>query len=272
MSDFTIGVVGNPNCGKTALFNALTGAKQRVGNWPGVTVDRKVGFYSHGRYEIEMVDTPGIYSLSAASVDEEVARDFVLSGEADLIVNIVDASNIERNLYLTSQLLEMRVPLLVALNMMDIAGDRQMEIDVDGLSRQLGCPVVPMVVVKNQGVEELKDAINMAAYEPQRSETAVVTYPVEVEEAVLEFLPLVERTALDKKWNAKWMAVKLLENDAQVMAAAPADAVAKAKELQRVIEEKTEDDPDSLGSLWIYQLVNKRYRCQKGSGQGFGVG
>ncbi len=95
MSDFTIGVVGNPNCGKTTLFNALTGAKQRVGNWPGVTVDRKFGSYKHGRYEVEVVDTPGIYSLSAASVDEEVARDYVLSGEANLIVNIVDASNIE---------------------------------------------------------------------------------------------------------------------------------------------------------------------------------
>jgi ferrous iron transport protein B len=131
MSKYTISVVGNPNCGKTTLFNALTGAKQRVGNWPGVTVDRKTGSYSHGSYEVEVVDTPGIYSLSAASVDEEVARDYVLSGDADLIVNIVDASNIERNLYLTSQLLEMRVPLLVALNMMDIASDMQIEIDVE---------------------------------------------------------------------------------------------------------------------------------------------
>jgi len=256
MNNFTIGVVGNPNCGKTTLFNALTGAKQRVGNWPGVTVDRKIGWYGHGRNEIKVVDTPGIYSLAAASVDEEVARDFVLSGEADLIVNIVDASNLERNLYLTSQLLEMRVPLLVALNMMDIARDRQVEIDVDGLSRQLGCPVVPMVVAKNQGVAELKDAINKAAHEPQKAETAVVTYPVEVEEAVLELLPLIERTARDKKWNTKWMAVKLLENDDQVMAAAPADAVARAKELQRVIEEKTEDDPDILIASAHYGFIN----------------
>ena len=121
MNNFTIGVVGNPNCGKTTLFNALTGAKQRVGNWPGVTVDRKVGSYQHEDHKIEVIDTPGIYSLSASSVDEEVARDYVLSGEADLIINIVDASNIERNLYLTTQLLEMRAPLLIALNMMDIA-------------------------------------------------------------------------------------------------------------------------------------------------------
>lgn len=105
MSDFIIGVVGNPNCGKTSLFNALTGASQRVGNWPGVTVDRKVGVYKHEGKEIEVVDLPGIYSLAASSVDEQVARDYILSGEADLIVNIVDASNVERNLYLTVQLL-----------------------------------------------------------------------------------------------------------------------------------------------------------------------
>ena len=256
MSNLTIGVVGNPNCGKTTLFNGLTGAKQRVGNWPGVTVDKKIGFYKHGRYEIEVIDTPGIYSLSAASVDEEVARDYVLSGKADLIVNIVDASNLERNLYLTSQLLEMRVPLLIALNMMDIARDRQIEIDVDGLSRQLGCPVVPMVLTKNQGVAELKDAINTAAYEHQTGTTAVVTYPVEVEEAVMELLPLVEKSAEEKLWNAKWMAVKMLENDDQVLAAAPADAVSKAMELQLLIEEKTEDDPDILIASAHYGFIN----------------
>ncbi len=256
MSDFSIGVVGNPNCGKTTLFNALTGAKQRVGNWPGVTVDRKIGFYSHGHHKIEVVDTPGIYSLSAASVDEEVARDYALSGEADLIVNIVDASNIERNLYLTSQLLEMRVPLLVVLNMMDIAKDRQIEIDVDGLSRQLGCPVIPMVLTKNRGVLELKDAINTVVNTPQTVATAMVTHTVEVEEAVMELLPLIERTAALKGWNAKWMAVKMLENDDQVLAASPADAVNKAMKLQRVIEEKTEDDPDILIASAHYGFIN----------------
>ncbi len=257
MSDFTIGLIGNPNCGKTTLFNALTGAKQRVGNWPGVTVDRKVGFCSLALHEIEVVDTPGIYSLSATSVDEKVARDFVLSGEADLIVNIVDASNLERNLYLTSQLLEMRVPLLVALNMMDVAEDRLIEIDPDGLSRELGCPVVPMVLAKKkQGVEELGVAIVRALSGPQEIDTAVVTYPVEVEEAVEELLPLVENTAAEKHWNARWMAVRMLENDEQVMAAAPVDAVNKAREKERVIEEKAEDDPDILIASSHYGFIN----------------
>jgi ferrous iron transport protein B len=129
MSDYVIGVVGNPNCGKTTLFNALTGTKQRVGNWPGVTVDRKSGKYIHQGKKVEVVDLPGFYSLSAASLDEEVARDYILSGEADLIVNIIDASNLERNLYLTVLLLEMKVPIVVALNMMDRAKKRRVEIN-----------------------------------------------------------------------------------------------------------------------------------------------
>jgi ferrous iron transport protein B len=256
MSDFTIGVVGNPNCGKTTLFNALTGAKQRVGNWPGVTVDRKTGFYRHGGYEIEVIDTPGIYSLSAASVDEQVARNFVLSGDADLIINIVDASNIERNLYLTSQLLEMGATLLIALNMMDIAKDRQIEIDVAGLSKRLGCPVIPMVLTKNQGVDELKYAINKELRSQRKTKTAVVTYPVEIEDAVARLLPGIESTAAAKGWDAKWMAVKMLENDEQVLAAAPSGAVARAAKFQHVIAEKAEDDPDILTASAHYGFIN----------------
>ena len=125
---YTIGVVGNPNCGKTTLFNALTGAKQQIGNWPGVTVERKIGRATYHDTDIELVDLPGTYSLDVAeddvAVDERIARDFVAAREADLIVNIVDASNLERNLYLTSQLLEMKVPMLVVLNMMDVAKQR----------------------------------------------------------------------------------------------------------------------------------------------------
>ena len=255
MNNFTIGVVGNPNCGKTTLFNALTGAKQRVGNWPGVTVDRKVGSYQHEDHKIEVIDTPGIYSLSASSIDEEVARDYVLSGEADLIINIVDASNIERNLYLTTQLLEMRAPLLIALNMMDIAKERRIKIDVDGLSKQLGCPVIPMVLSKNQGVLQLKDAINKTAPEKKRT-TADIIYPVEIQEAIAELLPIIQEIANAKKYDANWMALKLLENDELIAPMVNSETIAKAALLQKIIEDKLDDEPDILIASSRYAFIN----------------
>ena len=215
MSDHIIGVVGNPNCGKTTLFNALTGTKQRVGNWPGVTVDRKSGEYTHAGKKIELVDLPGIYSLSAASLDEEVARDYILGGDADLIVNIVDASNLERNLYLTVQLLEMQVPLVLALNMMDTAKERRIDIDIPLLSQRLGCPVVALVASQGKGVNELRSAINRGAQEKSISELPLV-YPEEIQAAVDALVPFVQEAALEKKMNPRYTALKLLEGDERI--------------------------------------------------------
>jgi ferrous iron transport protein B len=147
-----IAVAGNPNCGKTTLFNELTGSRQMVGNWPGVTVDRKTGFYAFEGHDFELIDIPGIYALSAHSSDEKVARDYLLSEDYDLIVNIVDAANIERNLYLTTQLLEMRVPMIVVLNKMDVAKSRQIIINTEELSGRLGIPVVPIAASKRSGL------------------------------------------------------------------------------------------------------------------------
>ncbi len=159
----TIALIGNPNCGKTTLFNALTGAHQRVGNWPGVTVERKSGSYRHGDDRIEVVDLPGIYSLLAIDAteaeDARIARDYLASAAVDLVVNVVDASSLARGLYLTSQLLELDTPVVVALNMMDVADRHGMHIDPYRLADGLGCPVVPIVASRKEGVGILKDVI-----------------------------------------------------------------------------------------------------------------
>ena len=255
MNDFIIGVAGNPNCGKTTMFNALTGAKQRVGNWPGVTVDRKVGNYRHSGNNVEVVDLPGIYSLAATSVDEEVARDYILSGEPDLIVNIVDASNLERNLYLTSQLLEMKIPMLVVLNMMDIAKSRNIEINIPGLAEKLGCPVIPIVAAKNEGTETLKSAINKASKEKSISATEIV-YPLEIQEAVKELIPVVEEAIKGKKADANWVAVKLLEGDklASRMVGNYTDEIAEHH--RKDIENKLGEEPDIVVADTRYSFIN----------------
>ncbi|CDL41380.1 Ferrous iron transport protein B [Citrobacter freundii] len=164
MKKLTIGLIGNPNSGKTTLFNQLTGARQRVGNWAGVTVERKEGHFATTDHQVTLVDLPGTYSLttisSQTSLDEQIACHYILSGDADLLINVVDASNLERNLYLTLQLLELGIPCIVALNMLDIAEKQQIRIDIDALSARLGCPVVPLVSTRARGIEALKLAID----------------------------------------------------------------------------------------------------------------
>ncbi|HIP97004.1 MAG TPA: hypothetical protein EYH32_07300 [Anaerolineae bacterium] len=159
----TIALAGNPNSGKSTVFNALTGARQHVGNWPGKTVEKKEGICTHDGYEIHVVDLPGTYSLTAYSMEELIARDFIVEGKPDVVVDIVDASNLERNLYLAVQLLELGANLVLDLNMMDMAEARDHRIDVKALSELLGVPVVPTVANKGKGIKELLDAIVEAA-------------------------------------------------------------------------------------------------------------
>ena len=215
MKELIIGLVGNPNCGKTTLFNRLTGARQRVGNWPGVTVDRKSGSCRCGDRRLAVIDTPGIYALAAASLDEQVTRDFLLSGEADLVVNIIDAANIERNLYLTSQLLEMGVPLVVALNMIDVAEERRLTIDVAGLATRLGCPVVAMTASRNQGVDELKQVLLETAGRV-RTPPREVVMPAAVIAARDSLAASLRASGLAADLDGRWLALKLLEGDEQV--------------------------------------------------------
>ncbi|MCP5366382.1 MAG: Fe(2+) transporter permease subunit FeoB [Hyphomicrobiales bacterium] len=216
MSRTVIGVVGNPNCGKTTVFNGLTGARQRVGNWAGVTVERKTGQYRHSGREVQVVDLPGVYTLGMMpgldSIDETIAQDYILGGEADLVVNVVDATNLERNLYLTAQLLEMRVPMVVALNMLDVARQQGLAVDRDALADRLGCPVVPLVASRGEGIAELKQAIAAAAADPVPP-AATVAYAGGVEKALAEVAAAVRPAADAGGVDPRWLAAKLLEDD-----------------------------------------------------------
>ncbi len=159
----TIALAGNPNAGKSTLFNALTGSRQHVGNWPGKTVEKKEGTWKYNDREYEVVDLPGTYSLSAYSMEEVIARNFIVESHPDVVVAVVDAANLERNLYLVVQILEMDARVVVAMNMSDIAESRGIKIDVNKISQALGAPVVPTVASKGQGLENLKSAIAHAA-------------------------------------------------------------------------------------------------------------
>lgn len=247
MSKAIVGLVGNPNCGKTTLFNALTGANQRVGNWAGVTVERKEGRYRHDAQDVIVVDLPGVYSLDAednnTGLDELIARDYLLSREATLIVNIVDASNLERNLYLTTQILEMGVPMIVALNMMDMAKKRDIRIDPLALSERLGCPVIPMSAALKQGVPKLQACIRARTEDPAMP-TARVAYPAALEKAIASLLSTNPQSECEI--GSRWTALNLLTTPIQYqpqLRQSPvlADAVIQQ---QTQLENNLDDDAD----------------------------
>lgn len=258
--DLTVGVVGNPNCGKTTLFNALTGARQHVGNWPGVTVEKKTGEYQFEKKLIELVDLPGTYSLEAAedqvSLDEKVARDYVASKQAHLIINIVDASSIERNLYLTSQLIEMRVPMILVLNMMDAVKQRGIKIDVDYLVRVLGCPVIAIAASTGYGIDILKAAINSAAI-TQPIPTVKIGYVPALEQAINDISPLLVESARTHHCDLRWLAVRLLEDDTLAKQIAGPTLLPVAVALQRRVEAATDDEIDILAADARYGFVNE---------------
>ncbi len=237
----TIAVAGNPNCGKSALFNRLTGIRQTTGNWPGVTVDRKEGRCDLLGDEVTVIDLPGIYSLDASSLDEEVTRDYLLSREARLIINVLDASNLERNLYLTVQLLEMGVPMVIAVNMMDVARNRGIRLDLELLSEKLGCPVVPIVAVSGEGIDELKRVVKQAAQE-KGSHGFEVVHEDAVEQAITELKEALQGKC--KQANCRWFALKLLEGDAHALAIAGDEIREQLVHWQQMIEERAGEEAD----------------------------
>ncbi|MBD8163779.1 Fe(2+) transporter permease subunit FeoB [Erwinia persicina] len=212
MKACTIALTGNPNVGKTTLFNQLTGSRQRVGNWAGVTVERKEGQFSTAEHQVRLVDLPGCYSLTTlsaqASLDEQIACQYLLEGEADLVINVVDASNLERNLYLTLQLLEMGQPCIVVLNMLDIIESQQTKMDLTVLAQALGCPVVPMVSTRGRGIDLLKSTLD--GDRPENTPLAV-PYPASLQpvmDALAAALPASTPTP-----QKRWLALQMLEGD-----------------------------------------------------------
>ena len=205
-------LIGNPNVGKTSIFNGLTGGRYHVGNWPGVTVEKRVGRFRHGDEEVEVVDLPGVYSLTAFSLDQRIARDFILEERPDVIVDIVDASNLRRNLYLTLMLIELEARLVIALNKVDLARAKGLKIDVEELERLLGVPAVPTVAPAAAGLEELKRKIIEVArareWHPPR-----LDYGPELERRIVEAMEQLRGTELARRYPLRWLAIRLLEGE-----------------------------------------------------------
>jgi len=247
MKKLIVGTVGNPNCGKTTLFNALTGARQQVGNWPGVTVERKSGRFREGTTEVELIDLPGTYSLDAAegdlSLDEQIARDFVAAREADVVLNIVDASNLERNLYLTAQLLEMKVPVVLAVNMIDIAEARGLKLDLAALAASLGCPVYGVVAADGRGVAALKAGLAALGHEIVQPHRASF-HAAPVQAALAALRPRIEPLATARGVETDWAALSLLESDSLLGDTPDPALVATLAKARKELTEKLGEDID----------------------------
>lgn len=207
----TIAIAGNPNCGKTALFNALTGARQHVGNWPGVTVEKKEGYFELGDRQIRLVDLPGTYALFANAEDERAAVDYLLSREASLIINIVDATNLERNLFLTSQLADMHIPMVIAVNMMDIAENRGIQLDLDELSDVYGVPCIPLSAVSEKSVTNFISQMGHVLASPMPLPKQMV-YGDKIEETVKVLEPKVAPVAKLLDADSRWVSLMYLGN------------------------------------------------------------
>lgn len=253
MKKLTIGLIGNPNSGKTTLFNQLTGARQRVGNWAGVTVERKEGLFTTPQSQVKLVDLPGTYSLTTiseqTSLDEQIACHYILSGDADLLINVVDASNLERNLYLTLQLLELGIPCIVALNMLDIARSQKIEIDIAALSARLGCPVVPLVSTKADGIGVLKQMIDNHQFNELK---ALVNYPQLLLKEVATLTDAMPQTLPNEQ--RRWLALQMLEGDIYSHTlAGPAAALLPAA--RQALQQQHQEDPALVIADARYQSI-----------------
>lgn len=251
----TIALAGNPNCGKTTMFNALTGANQYVGNWPGVTVEKKEGKLKNQK-DVTVTDLPGIYSLSPYTLEEVVSRDYLLKEKPDVIIDLVDATNIERNLYLATQLLEIGIPVVIALNMVDLLKKNNIHINVKGLSSALGCPIVETSALKGTGLKEVVDEAIKCANQ-HRVPSKQMEFPKAVEKAVNEIEGFVPANIAEE--NKRWYAVKLLERDSKVKEGLnlSASAQSRIEEIASGLEKAEDDDTESIVTDGRYQYIQK---------------
>lgn len=257
----TVALAGQPNCGKSTVFNSLTGAKQFVANYPGVTVDKMMGWYKRDGEDVEVIDLPGTYSLTSYSPEERVTRDVLLKEPLSAVVNVMDAANLKRSLYLTLQLLEMEIPLVLALNMMDVAEGLGIAIDVPGLSRELGAPIVTTAITQGRGREELFAAIaDMSRSNARTSLAASELYP-DLKDALRELEVLLEReNALKDTFPLSWIAVKLMEADPEVLALVREKVGGGAAVLERaeVLREAFEGEKGMGADLYISGQRSRR--------------
>lgn len=260
MKKLTIGLIGNPNTGKTTLFNQLTGAHQRVGNWAGVTVERKEGEFNTSEYQVTLVDLPGIYSLTTISeqtaLDEKIASEYILDNKADLLINVIDASNLERNLYLTLQLLEWEIPCILALNMLDIAQNQHIDIDIATLSTQLGCPVVPLISTQARGIKKLKHTINSFQSDVRqiKKKDDLVKYPSCLISALNQLIEMIPHDKIPEQ-KRRWLALQMLEGDIYSISQAKKSGTFEA-ELNKILEQNRHKDSDVV-------IANARYQSIK---------
>lgn len=244
----TIAIVGNPNCGKTVIFNALTGSRQKVGNWAGVTVEQKSGYFNADGTVFEIVDLPGTYSLSViennSAMDEWIACNYLLSNRPDIVINVVDASNLERQLYLTAQLLEMQIPVIIALNMMDVTKRRGIHINIQQLSHSLKCPIIPLTAIRGFGIKELRQAVVSTTLQASRSPHTALSYSFEP--TLQSALQTLKEKLSTKIVPTTWLACRLLEGDALARNYVTAKELDFTQSLIEILKTQSGEETDLL--------------------------
>ncbi|MCK5437848.1 MAG: ferrous iron transport protein B, partial [Desulfobulbaceae bacterium] len=255
-----VALAGQPNAGKSTVFNALTGASQHVANYPGVTVDKMTGWYKRGGTRVEVVDLPGTYSLTSYSPEERVSRDFVLHENPSVVVNVLDASNLKRSLYLTFQLMEMDIPIVLDLNMMDVAERRSIEIDTRILAERLGVPVVPTAMTTGRGKKDLFDSIAETISSERSSKLASIDYG-EMEPFLREIeLILSSETDIAEKYTLRWLAIKLMEGDSEARRLVD-DHLADSDGFLHFIEKKREEFESRFDEMPEIHIARRRYKA-----------